>query len=400
MREQLTALRTAMRAHNVDVYLVPSADFHASEYVSEYFMCRRYVSGFTGSAGTLVVTADWAGLWTDGRYFIQAAAQLAGSGVELMRMLEPGVPTIEEYLSAHLQARQTLGFDGRTYSVEDYRRFSAIARKNQAEVQVELDLVGEIWADRPAMPAGKVFELSLSLCGQARSEKLAMVRKAIAANDANALVLSSLMDICWLLNLRGSDVACTPVVLSFFAMTKKESVLFVNPAVLSEEIRAGLLADGVTVRPYGDIYAFVAALPEGTELQMNLGLVNSRIYTSVPAGVRVLNHPNPTEVPKAAKNPTEVANMRLAHIKDGVAITRLMYWLKTSIGRVPMTELSVAAKLEALRHEQENYMGCSFNSIVAYGPHAAMCHYSPTEESNVPVEAKSFLLCDVGAHFP
>ena len=399
MREQLIKLREAMQRHGVDICYIPTDDFHSSEYVGSYFKARAYVSGFTGSAGTLIVTKDWAGLWTDGRYFLQASMQLEGSGIELCKMGEPGVPTIEEYLEKELGEGTKLAFDGRTVNTKQYQHFKEMAEKKGAALVTDVDLAGEIWTDRPALSAEPVFEFSAELVGKSRADKLADVREALKKEGADCLILASLMDICWLMNIRGNDVACTPVVLSFAAVTADEAVLFINPDVLSEEIRAHLSADGVTFQPYENIYRYVRALPSMCTVMMNLHVVNSAIYTAVPANVTVLDRKDPTELPKAAKNPTEVENMRKAHIKDGVAVTRLMYWLKHQIGKEPMTELSVAEKLEGLRKEQEGYIEPSFSPIVGWGPHGAIIHYSATEESNVPVQPSSFLLADTGGHY-
>lgn len=399
MRTELTALRAAMKAHGVDVYLIPSGDFHASEYAGKHFACRAYVSGFTGSAGTLLVTQDWAGLWTDGRYFLQAANQLKDSGITLCKMGEPGVPTINEYLAQHLQAGQVFGFDGRTVSTRQYQGFQQLMDTKGASIACKIDLVGEIWADRPALSAEPVFELDAALVGQSRADKLAQLRLNMKQSGADVLVLSSLMDICWLFNIRGNDVACTPVVLSYAAVTVDNAVLFINPKALPDEVRNHLTADGVTFGAYGDVYAYVKNLKAGTRLMMNLNIINSTIYANVQPGVKVIDRVDPTNLPKACKNATEVANMRLAHIKDGVAVTRLMYWLKHNVGKIPMDELSVAAKLDELRAEQEHYLGRSFRSIIAYGPHGAIVHYGPTKETNAVIEPSSFLLADTGAHF-
>ena len=399
MRKELTQLREAMARHGVDWYLVPTDDFHGSEYVGDFFKCRSHVSGFTGSAGTLLVSGTWAGLWTDGRYFLQAAQQLEGSGIDLMKMGEPDVPSLTAFLSEQLQAGQVLGFDGRTVSGVLYDRLKRIAEEHGASVACGMDLAGESWTDRPPMSAEPVFELPAELVGQSRAEKLAHVRAEIAKAGADTLVLASLADICWLYNIRGNDVACTPVVLSFSAVTEREAILFLNPAVLPEDVRAHLEADGVEIRPYGGIDGYVRGLKPGSTVMLNPAVVNSAILAAVPEGVRVLPKTDPTVLPKAAKNPTEVANIREAHVKDGVAVTRLMYWLKHEIGRTPMDELSVAEKLEEFRREQEHYLEPSFSPIIAYGPHGAIVHYSATEESNAVIQPRSFLLADTGGHY-
>ena len=399
MREQLVALRQTMSAHGVDYYMVPTDDFHGSEYVGSHFKCRSWVSGFTGSAGTLLVGHDWAGQWADGRYFLQAAQQLAGSGIDLQKMGEPGVPTITEYLEKHLKPGMTFGFDGRVVSARLAQRLRAIAEKNGASVVCENDLVGEIWTDRPALSAEPVMELSAELVGKSRAEKIMDVRAALAKDGADAVVIASLMDVCWLMNLRGGDVNCTPVVLSFAAVTAEEAVLFINPAVLSEEIAANLRNDGVTIRPYGEVYDYVAALPAGTQLMMNLNVVNSKLDSCVPAGVKVIDKADPTTLPKAMKNDREVENFRIAHVKDGVAVTKFMHWLKKNVGKVDMDEISVAEKLEELRCAQENYVGPSFSPIMGYAAHGAIVHYSATPESCWKLEPRSFLLADTGGHY-
>ena len=399
MRQQLIDLRAVMAAHGVDFYMIPSGDFHNSEYVGSHFMCRSYVSGFTGSAGTLLVGSDWAGLWTDGRYFLQAADQLEDSGIELMRMGEPGVPTISEYIEKHLHKGQVLGFDGRVISARACASYRKIAEKNGAAIACEDDLVGEIWAERPALSAGPVTEFSAEMVGKSRAEKLMDLRAALGKEGADAVVIASLMDVCWLMNLRGCDVACTPVVLSFAAVTAEEAVLFVNPVVLSEEIERHLVADGVTIRLYDEIYDYVRQLPEGTKLMLNLNVVNSKLEACVPAGVEVMDKVDPTNLPKAMKNDKEVANFRTAHIKDGVAVTRFMYWLNKNVGKIDMDEISVADKLEELREEQPGYIGPSFEPIMGYGPHGAIVHYSATEATKARVEPRSFLLSDTGGHY-
>ncbi len=399
MRQQLVELRRAMEKHGIDLYMIPTDDFHASEYVGAHFRGRHYVSGFTGSAGMLLVSQEWAGLWTDGRYFLQAGAQLSGSGIELCKMGEPGVPTLAEYIEANMKAGQRFGFDGRVVTAAQYNHFHDMAQEKGFAIVSDVDLLDEIWAERPPMSAEPAWELPVTLTGRSRVEKLTQVRSEMKAAGADTLILSSLMDICWLMNLRGNDVACTPVLLSFCAVTQQDAVLFVNPSILSADIQAHLKEDGVSIRPYACIYEYVKKLPEESAVMMNLNVVNSLIRACVPGSVRVINHVDPTEKPKAAKNPTEVEGFRKAHVQDGVAVTRLMYWLKHNVGKIPMDELSVAEKLEEFRRERPDYIGPSFEPIIAYGHHGAIVHYSPTEETNIPVEPRSLLLADTGGHY-
>ena len=399
MRQQLIDLRNVMAQQGVDYCLVPSNDFHGSEYLSSHFKSRAWMSGFTGSAGTLLVGKDWAGLWTDGRYFIQAAQQLEGSGIELEKMGEPGVPTLNEYLEKHLQKGQVLGFDGRVVSAKMAANLRKLAEKCGASVACEADLVGMIWADRPALSAKPAFELTAEVVGKSRAEKLMDLRSALVKEGADAVVIASLMDVCWLMNLRGADVACTPVMLSFAAVTAEEAVLFVNPAVLSDEIKRNLVDDGVIIHAYEDVYDFVRGLNAGSKVMMNLNVVNSKLEACVPGGVEIIDKVDPTNLPKACKNEKEVDNFRIAHIKDGAAVTKFMHWLKKNVGKVEMDELSVAEKLEEFRAAQPGYIGPSFEPIMGYGAHGAIVHYSATEETNAKIEPRSFLLSDTGAHF-
>ena len=337
MREQLSLLRRAMRAHGVDWYLVYTQDAHASEYVGNYDKARAWVSGFTGSAGTLLVGMEEAWLWTDGRYFLQAAQQLEGSGIGLMKDREPGVPDIHEFLTDHA-AGQVLGLDGRTASVNEVRQL----KKTGCVLSVTDDLVGQVWTDRPARSAEPVWELPLRYAGESRADKLARIRQSLKEQGADVLALSSLMDNCWLLNIRGGDVACTPVVLSYVLLTADACRLFVTEAAVPDEVRAALAADGVTLEPYDSFYAALSALPAGCAVLMNPDVANSAMAAALPDGVKVIEGVNPTFLPKACKNAVEVANFREAHIRDGVAVTRFMYWLKHNVGKVPMDELSVA----------------------------------------------------------
>ncbi|MBQ8159623.1 MAG: aminopeptidase P family protein [Clostridia bacterium] len=399
MRQQLIDLRAQMEQKGIDYVLCVTDDYHASEYTGDYFKCRAFLTGFTGSAGTAVVSRDWAGLWTDGRYFLQAADQLRDSGFELMKMGEKDVPKVQDFLKNHVLEGQTLAFDARTITAKDFRTYQQMAGEKGFQLVTDVDLVGEIWKDRPSLSTEPVFELPLALTGESRQSKIARMRKAMEDKKADVLILSSLMDVCWLTNLRGADVACTPVVLSFLILTQSEVRLFIHRETLSDEIASQLEADGISIEPYDAIYSAVSALSKSSTVWISPAVLNARILTSLPDGVKLYEAPAPTEMGRAVKNETEVSNMRLAHIKDGTAVTRFMYWLKHEIGRVPMDELSVADKLESFRQEQENYLGQSFHPIMAYGPHGAIVHYGATKETCAKVEGRSFLLSDTGGHY-
>lgn len=397
--ERLAALRAQMKENGMDAYLIPTDDFHASEYVGDYFKCRKYMTGFTGSAGVAVVMQDMAGLWTDGRYFIQAEQQLEGSTVTLFKMGEPEVPTVHEFLEKNLSAGQCLGFDGRTVSAREADQLSEKLGKNGVTISCEKDLVGNIWTERPALSCEPVKELDVKWTGKSRAEKCREIRSAMKEKGADVFVLTCLDDIVWLLNIRGGDVPCNPVVLSYLVMTQEEIFLFANEKAFPESVKDALAADGVNILPYNDIYTWITSVEAGKTVLMNKQKVNSRLASAVPEGVKILDQDNLTLLPKAIKNPVEVENERIAHIKDGVAVTKFIYWLKKNVGKMPITELSAGEYLNGLRAQQENSMGNSFDPIVSYGPHAAMNHYSATPETDIPIEAYGFVLADTGGQY-
>lgn len=397
--QKVAELRTLMAQHGIDTYIILTDDFHASEYVNAFFKCREYISGFTGSAGTLIVSAEEACLWTDGRYFLQAGEQLSDGAVKLMKMNEPGVPTVIEYLKANVKEGSTVGYDGRTVNAG----FAInLKKKLNAKFIEDVDLVGEMWADRPAFPASPVWELSSDYTGTTRAEKLAELRQRVKEYNADNILLASLDDIAWLYNLRGSDVKHNPVFMSYSIIGMNEAVLFAAPEAFSEELIETLKADGVEVRPYLDAYKAAADLPDDSTLLLEKDKVNIALLNSVPKTVHILSAMNPTTVSKAVKTEREMENVRKAHIQDGVAVTKLHYWLRQleKSGELEeYTELDVAAKLESLRAARPGFIDLSFESIIAAGSNGAIVHYSPTEESNAHIVKDSFLLMDTGGQY-
>lgn len=399
VKERLEALRILMKEKGVDAYLVPTDDFHGSEYVGDYFKCRKYITGFTGSAGTAVVTMDMAGLWTDGRYFIQAADQLQGSTVELFKSGEPGVLTVHEFLADKLQEGMCLGFDGRTVSAREAETLKELLQKKNITFSVEEDLIGEIWDDRPALSCEQVMELDIKWTGESRASRIQKIRQQMKEKEADIFVLTSLDDIAWLLNIRGNDIHCCPVVLSYLVMTDTEIRLFANEMAFPQKVREYLEADGVKLYPYDEVYTYVQTFFKGKKVLLSKSSVNSRLVSNIPEDVVILDERNLTLFPKATKNPVEMKNERLAHIRDGVAVTKFIYWLKTNVGKEKITEMSAAEKLYSLRKEQEHFLGDSFDPIIAYGTHAAIVHYSATEETDISLEPKGMVLADTGGHY-
>ena len=397
--EKLALLRAEMKKRGISAYVVVTDDFHASEYVGTHFKAREFLSGFTGSAGTLVVLPDSAALWTDGRYFLQAAQQLDGSGIELMRMGEPGVPEIADFLRDHVAENGFIGFDSRTVSNAFARTIGEKTREKHIRFAGGEDLVDLVWADRPALSCEPVWTLDVKYTGLTRREKLAMVRGKMEELGADVFVIPALDEVAWLLNLRGGDVLYTPVFLSYLLLGRDQATLCVQKEAVSAEIEAQLKADGVSLAPYDDIYRLVAALPTGTRVLLDGERANYRITQSVPDGAETLDRPSPIQLMKAMKTPAEQENERLAHIKDGVAVTRFLYWLKHAVGKEPITELSAAKKLESLRAEGEHYLEQSFDPILAYGAHGAIVHYEPTEETDISLEPHGLCLADTGAQY-
>ena len=398
IQERLNALRKQMSRCHVDAWLIPSADYHGSEYAGEHFKIRAFMSGFTGSAGTLLVTDSWAGLWTDGRYFIQAARQLQGSGIELMPMGEPGVPTVEEYLAQNMEDSGCLGFDGRVVSVMEVRALEAALQEKQIRFKADEDLAGPLWTERPPMPKNPAFLLGETYSGMSAKDKLAQLRQDMKARGAQWHVMTALDEIGWLFNMRGNDIACTPVVLAYAVIGMEQARLYIHQEVLDDGLREQFRQLNVELCSYDDILDGVKELKGKGKVLIDPYRTNYGIYQRIDAG-QIVEGDNPCMLRKAVKNPTEMENERKAHLKDGAAMVKFLWWVKTNVGKIPMTELTATAYVDQCRKEQEHFIDNSFSTIVAYGEHAAMCHYSATEETSCPIEPRGLLLIDSGGHY-
>lgn len=397
--EKIARLREKMAEKGMDVYVIPTADFHQSEYVGEHFKARAYMTGFTGSAGTVVITASEARLWTDGRYFIQAGKQLAGSPVELMKMGEPGVPTLNEYLQTAVPEGGVLGFDGRVITMGSGLEYEKITAEKNAKIVYDYDLVDEVWEDRPALSEEPVFALELKYAGETTESKLARIREYMKECGAAKHILTTLDDICWILNIRGNDVEFFPLVLSYAVITMDSMELYINEKKLSAEIKEALAKDGVVLHPYNNIYEDIKKLEDGEVILIDPGKLNYALYSNIPENVVKVEKRNPEELFKAMKNPVEIENIRKAQIKDSVAHVRFMKWLKENIGKQEITEISASEKLDEFRVEMGNFIRPSFGPISALGEHAASAHYSATPESNAVLHEGTMFLTDTGAGF-
>ena len=397
--ERLAALRQEMQKRNINIYVVPTADFHESEYVGEYFKARKFITGFTGSAGTAVITETEAGLWTDGRYFIQAENQLKGTTVTLYRMYNEGVPTVKEYLEKTLQEGGCIGFDGRVVNTNLADSFREVAEKKNGSIYSKEDLIDLIWQERPDLPAEPTWVLEEKYSGESVESKLKRIREEMEKKEADTHIMSSLFNVAWTFNIRGGDIKNVPVFLSFAMITKDKAILYLNEKILTAKTRKHLEDNHIIVRAYDAIYEDVKNLPKESKVLLNKAQVNAAITGNIPEGVDIVDAADPAEKMKSIKNETELSNFVKAHIKDGVAMTKFMFWLKTNVGKIPMTEATVQDKLEEFRKEQENCLGISFDTICGYGPNAAMMHYLATPEKCATIEPKGMLLVDSGGHY-
>lgn len=398
--ERIAKLRSLMAERGIDAYIVPTADFHQSENAGEYFKCREFISGFDGSYGTVVIAKEDAGLWTDGRYWTQAERQIARSGIRLFHMFEDGVPTMEDYLAATLPENGKIAFDGRVVSMEEGQDLEkALAAKN-IQFEYSLDLVGDVWGeDRPAISGEPVFVLEEKYAGESVASKLSRVREVMKDNGATVHVIASLDDVAWLTNLRGNDIEFYPLIFSYALVTMDGMDLFIDEKKLNEAAKALLAENNITIKPYNDIYEAIKEIPAGESVMIDPMKMNYALYNNIPKSVAKVEHQNPTILMKAMKNEIELKNIREAHIKDGIAVTKFMYWMKTNVGKMKITELSASAKLESLRKEQDGYIHDSFEPICAYKDHAAMMHYAPTPETDVDVLPEGLFLNDTGGGY-
>lgn len=400
VEQKLSALRAEMKKREISCYVIFSADFHGSEYVGDYFKERAYMSGFTGSAGTLVVEMNEARLWTDGRYFLQASEQLAETEIILMKDGTDGVPKLTEYLAKKLNENDKLGFDGRTVSCQFIKQLEKELNGKQLIYCGKEDLVSLFWENRPALPHSEVWELSECYAGVSRKEKLERLKSYLKEQNLDTLLITSLEEICWLLNLRGNDVESTPVFLGYILANREQVVLYWLERELPESLTKALAADGVVQKGYFDIYQDVEQLPDGSRLQLDEASANFLFLNCLKASYQVTKKTSPVELWKAIKNPVECENIKLAHRKDGAAVVQFIHWLKESVkAGEQVTELSAAEQLETFRAMKEHFVEQSFSPIIAYGAHGAIVHYSPTEESNVVMEKRGLCLADTGGHY-
>ena len=395
--ERLEKLRKIMKDKGIDYYIIPSEDAHQSEYVCEHYRGRAYMSGFTGSAGTLLVGLENGILWTDGRYFIQALDELKGSGIEMFKMRIPGWPSLLEWLKENAKAGETIAFDGKVFSVGEYKDFKKLEKENNINIKIDEDLLDEVWKERPSLPKEKAFLHEVKYCGKSAREKLREVREEMKKLGANNYIIASLDDIAWLYNIRGNDVKCNPVVLSYALVKENEAYLYVDKSKFTSKMEEELLNEGVTLKSYDEIGNAISNL-EG-KILIDPNKISAYLYECIKDKNNSVEFGNITTKFKAIKNEVELDNLRKCQVRDGVAMVKFMKWLKDNIGKIEISEISASDKLEELRSLDKLFKGISFETIAGHKEHGAMMHYSATKESDYTLEPRGFLLIDSGGQY-
>ena len=398
--ERLSALREAMKQQHISAYIIPTTDPHMSEYPAACWKYREWISGFTGSAGTVVVTLEKAGLWTDSRYFLQAETQLEGSVIDLYRMKLPDTPSITDFLLEELQQDEVVGLNGETYSVADAKELKSSLERKGIGLNTACALLDDIWKDRPALPAAPIFDLPIELSGRSTEDKLTDITLRLHQAGADCTVLSALDEVAWTCNIRGTDVAYNPVGVAYLFVSNEENVLFIDPKKVPAEVAERLKKEGVVLADYSRLAVYLSRLPEHVRIYLDTAHTNIAICNALPKSAQIIEGISPANTLKSIKNETERKGYRNAVVKDGVALTKFYYWLEKQLeAGEKVTELSASHKLTALRAEQPLYVMDSFASISSYGAHGAVVHYAPTPETDVELKRESLYLLDSGAQY-
>jgi Xaa-Pro aminopeptidase len=386
-----------MEEKGLHAFIIPSTDPHLSEYPASHWESRQWISGFTGSAGTIVVTREKAGLWTDSRYFLQAANELDSSEIYLLKGGLPLTPTIDEWLGKELGKGEYVGIDGSVYAAKE--AFSLTHKLNMKGLHLisDYDPFGTIWHDRPEIPSNPIFALPEKYTGESARSKIKRINEAIGKAGAQSLLVASLDTIAWIFNIRGNDVKCNPVAVSYAYISKDETVLFINPKKLTAETTDYLKSEGVILAEYDKIYDYVTRLKNSVCLDANK--VTFKLYNTIPGENKIIDMPSPADLMKSIKNETEIQGFNSAMERDGVALVRFLMWLEKAVPEGNVTEASIPGKLIEYRSRQDNFVGESFDTISGYGPNGAIVHYHVSEESSLPIKPEGFLLVDSGAQY-
>ncbi len=396
---RVNRLRELMKSYGITAYIIPTSDPHQSEYVAEYYKGRSWISGFTGSAGTVVITQKEANLWTDGRYFIQAENELEGSEYKLFRMGVAGVPTYTQWLKNNLKDGDTIGYDGKVFSQTMAEKLEREFKDSNIGFNDKYDLLGKVWEDRPELSKKEAFIHEIKYTGTSSRERIEEVRENMKANGFDYTLIGSLDDIAWLYNIRGRDIKGNPVIISYALISLDKAYLFVDKDKINNQVNSFLEENGIEVLPYEDVIKYVSNIENDATVTLEKDKINRWLFNSIPSSCNIIHKTNFTTILKGQKNDTEISNQRNAYIKDGVALTKFLYWLDSNIGKIEITELSAADRLLEFRQEQDLFIEPSFNTISAYGANAAMAHYSASEDSFAVLEPKGLYLVDSGGQY-
>ena len=399
IQRHLAALRKFLEEKQLHAFIIPSTDPHLSEYPADHWASREWISGFTGSAGTVVVTRDKAGLWTDSRYFLQAAKQLENSGIDLFREGLPTTPTIEEWLISELSEGNTVGIDGNVYASNEAFQLNIRLNMNGLHLITDYDPFADIWKDRPQIPTNTIFELPVKYSGLEASKKIAQVCTTLEKQGADALLVASLDTIAWLFNIRGNDVKCNPVAVCFAYVSKKETVIFINPKKLTQEMGQYFKQENIQVADYDKIFDFVSAIPAQTRICLQSSKIPFALYNKIPKNNRIIDILSPADLMKSRKNETEQEGIRNAMQRDGVALVKFLMWFEEAVPTGEVQEMTIVDKLTEYRSQQDLYVGESFDTIAGYGPNGAIVHYHVTPESSAQVKPEGLQLIDSGAQY-
>jgi Xaa-Pro aminopeptidase len=397
--ERLSALRKFMKTRHLDAFIVPSTDPHLSEYPPKRWECRKWITGFTGSAGTAVITMKQAGVWTDSRYFLQAAQQLEGTGFDLFKMGMPETPDMIDWIVEQVGNGGKVGIDGMVYATSEAKTLKNKLESKGIALETRFNPFEEIWKDRPEIPQNKIFTLPEEITGESTKNKIERIVEEIEKAGAEGIVIATLDAVAWTFNIRGNDVEYNPVAVAYGYVSKNESVLFIDPDKLTPPIASELQSQGVKTANYNHIFDYIEELPEKTTICVTESKINYTLYQHLSARCKVIDLPSPIDLMKSMKNETELNGFRQAMVKDGVALTRFYIWLEKAVPTGTVTEMTIAEKLREFRSQQEQYMGESFGTIAGYAAHGAIVHYSATPESNSIIEPRGLLLIDSGAQF-
>lgn len=397
IHKRLSALRNFMEEKKLHAFIIPSTDSHLSEYPAPHWASRQWISGFTGSAGTVVVTREKSGLWTDSRYFLQAEEQLKHTEIELFREGLPSTPSIDEWLTLELGKNENVGIDGSVYAAKEAFHLSHKLNIKGLHLISDYDPFASIWHDRPEIPKNPIFVLPEKYTGESASEKIARICENLEKEGAESLLVASLDTIAWIFNIRGNDVKCNPVAVSYAYISKKETVLFIDPKKLTNETCEYLKAEGVTIAEYEKIFDYVANIKSSVCLDSNK--VTFKLYNTIPNGIRIIDKLSPADLMKSIKNETEIQGFKNALERDGVALVRFFMWLEKAVPLGEVTEIIIPKKLVEYRSQQDNYVGESFDTISGYGPNGAIVHYNVSPESSLTVKPEGLLLVDSGAQY-